>query len=317
MNPFPVFSVNFHKALFGQRNFRYNGSNDFEGGSMQRLLIALLSALFCMIFAPSALADSSEVTMLCLNVGKADCILLTVENHRYLIDTGYKRTSDLLLDMLAHENVDHLDGVFLTHNHKDHYGGLNALCSSGIPVDAFYTSAYCADGTGSKHPAVIAAAKRGQNAVFLKSGNTIQISDTARFDILAPMKLDTKNENNNSLVIRLDTNEGSILLTGDMKFEEEYQLLKSGLLTPTDVLKVPFHGDNTATSSSFLSAIKPKVGIISTSTKEEKDTPSRDTLFRLASIGCKVYVTQDAASAIRVTLSGGNITVGMENWNDD
>ena len=114
--------------------------------------------------------------------------------------------------------------------------------------------------------------------------------------------------------MRLETPHGNVMLTGDMKFEEEYDLLKSGADLKADVLKVAFHGDDTSCSSSFLSAVRPRAGVICTSTAEEKDTPSRSTLFRLASIGCSVYVTQDAVSAVRVTLSNGDISVGMENW---
>ena len=280
-----------------------------------RFLLSLLAAILCMTApAMSCRAEGSSVTMLCLNAGKADCILLEVEGHHYLIDTGYKKNSDQLLDMLTHEHVDHLDGVFITHNHKDHYGGLTALYKSSVKIDAIYTSAYCEDGIGPKHPAVKAAALRGQEVQLLKSGDSVTITDTACFRVLAPFRLNTDNENNNSLVMRLETPHGNIMLTGDMKFEEEHDLLKSGADMTADVLKVAFHGDDTSTSSSFLSVVRPKAAVISTSTAEEKDTPSRSTLFRLASIGCKVYVTQDAVSAVRVTLSHGDLSVDMENW---
>ena len=281
------------------------------------LLLILTSFLGLFSFCSANETAAAPVVMVCLNAGKADCILLQIENHYYLVDTGYKRSSELLLEMLEHEGVTRLSGVFLTHNHKDHYGGLTALVASSIPIDAFYAPEFCIDGTDSKHPMVIAAAKRGQTVRFLKSGDSIKVSEESCFSILGPVALDANNENNNSLVMRLETSDGNILLTGDMKFEEEYQLISAGLLTRADVLKVSFHGDNTATSDSFLSIVKPRIGIISTSSKEEKDTPSKDTLYRLASVGCRVYVTQDAESAVRVELSDGNISVSMENWNQD
>ncbi len=286
---------------------------------MRQFILFLLSITLSMCHGFAAHSDttSDSVSMLCLNVGKADCILLSVDHQYYLVDTGYKRTSDQLLSMLEREGVNKLSGVFLTHNHKDHYGGLTALCASSIPIDAFYASAFCNEGTGAKHPAVIAAAKRGQSVTFLKTGDLIRISDTACFEVLAPSKLNTDNENNNSLVMRLETAEGSILLTGDMKFEEEYELIRSGLLKETDILKVAFHGDNTSTSGSFLSLVKPRYAVICTSSKEEKDTPSREVLYRLASIGCNVYVTQDTAYAVRLRLSSGQIEAILENWDSN
>ena len=279
-------------------------------------LFVLILLLIALPLNPVCKAEEERhcVEMLCLNVGKADCILLHIDEAYYLIDAGYKRTSDRMLEMLAHEGVERLNGVFLTHNHKDHYGGLPALTATSIPIDAFYAPVYCIDGTGPKHPAVVAAARRGQTARFLASGDTIEVSETSKIEIIGPTKLDKSNENNNSLVMRVETPEGSILLTGDMKFDEEYCLITAGLLKPADVLKVAFHGDNTATSSPFLSAVKPRVGIISTSSKEEKDTPAKDTLYRLASTGCKIYVTQDAVSAVRITLKDGKTDVQMENW---
>ena len=283
----------------------------------KRLLIWTLTALmlcFSAVFPTVAeeKAGDDGVTILCLNVGKGDAILIRAEGQCFLVDTGYKRTADALMKMLEREGVTRLNGVFLTHNHKDHYGGLNALCTSGIRIDAFYTSAYCQDGFGADHPLVIAAARRGQTVRPLKGGDQVRLSDTAVFDVLAPVRLNNDNENNNSLVMQLETADGSVLLTGDMKFEEEYDLISQGLLRQTDVLKVAFHGDNSSTSMSFLSAVRPRVGLISTSTAEEKDTPSRDVLQRLASVGCAIYVTQDAAYAVRVVLKDGKAAVTRE-----
>ena len=282
-----------------------------------RLFAGLLATLLFLAAVP-ARAENTEngVQMVVLSVGKGDCILLKLGSACYLVDTGFKRTADQMMAMLAHEGVSRLNGVFLTHNHKDHYGGLKTLSKSNIPIDAFYTSAYCVDGINGDHPAVDAAARRGMTVQLLKSGDKVPVSDDVCFEVLGPTKLSNDNENNNSLVMRLTTPDGSILLTGDMKHEEEYQLISQSLLSAADVLKVAFHGDNTSTSTSFLDIVKPRAAIISTSSQEEPDTPAKDTLRRLASIGCPVYVTQNAVSAIRVTLSGGAITVAMEDWTE-
>lgn len=282
-------------------------------------VFALILGLSFVLSGPAAgdaekTQNAESVQMLCLNIGKADCFLIRVEGDFYLIDTGYEQTAKLLLTALDQLGVKRLSGVFITHNHKDHVGGLLKLVESGTPIDAFYASQMCIDGTGADHPAVAAAAARGQKVTFLKAGDTVPISQTASFDVLAPLSLNTDNENNNSLVMRLNTAQGAILLTGDMKSEEEYELLKAGTLTPCAVLKVPFHGDDTATSSAFVSAVKPRLGIISTSTAEESDTPSKDTLRTLAFAGCETLVTQDAEDAILVTLTNGVPSAKSVSW---
>ena len=80
-----------------------------------RLLVCLTILLLSLLPA-AAFAEAPEgVTMLCLNIGKADCILLKLEGRAYLVDTGYKRTSDKMLGMLAHEGVTRLDGFVRGH----------------------------------------------------------------------------------------------------------------------------------------------------------------------------------------------------------
>ncbi len=263
----------------------------------------------------AALTPDQAVKMICLNVGKADCILIMAEGKTYLIDTGYEQTSGLLMTALEQLGISRLDGVFITHNHKDHVGGLDRLTSSKVEIDAFYASAYCLDGTGAGHPAVAAAAKRGQSVTFLRAGDSVSVTDDVSFSVIGPLSLDTDNENNNSLVMALLTPQGNILLTGDMKTEEEYSILKAGGFPECAVLKVPFHGDDSATSEALLKEVKPRLGVISTSTLEEKDTPALDTLRRLAYAGCEVHVTQDVSDAICVSLLNGKPSAGEITWN--
>ena len=290
-------------------------ANAFAGGVA--LLLRILSLLvvlgICSFTLPAAGEEDRQrgIRMLCLNVGKGDAILISLEGRHYLIDTGYKRTWKSLRTMLERESVRHLDAVFITHPHKDHAGGLEKLLQSGIPVDQICAPRLSQVGCGEGHPAVLAAAEAGKQVRFLHAGDHIPVSHTAYFEVLGPIALNTDNDNNNSLVMNLVSRDGVILLTGDMKAEEELTLLKADVLAPCDVLKVPFHGKSAASTNAFLRAVRPKVSVISTSSKEEKDTPARDTLDRLASAGSRIYVTQDAPEAVLVELRNKSVSVRM------
>ena len=284
------------------------------------MMKSFFSILFCLCFlftgcqaVISENADAS-VQLLCLNIGKADCMLLLYGGNAYVIDTGYEQTWPALKTALSQFGITHLNGVFLTHCHEDHQGGLMPLAKSDIAVDAWYAARIFYDQKESKHPAKLAAAERGAEVTWLDAGAVIPVGSDAGFTVLGPLSVNTDNENNNSLVLRFDSPQGSILLAGDMKEEEEYELLDAGVLTPCDLLKVGHHGDNKATSKDLVEAVRPKAAIILTSTAEEPDTPAESTVRQLDRIGCKIYVSQEFHDAALFTLSGGEVSVEDVAW---
>ncbi len=258
--------------------------------------------------------DHAMVQLYCLNIGKADCMLLLADEKVYLIDTGCAYTYPALQTALEQLNISRLDGVFLTHCHQDHEGGLEQLFQSNIQIDALYASSIYYDVKEGKHPAVKAAKERNMQVSFLKQGDVVSVSADTSFTVLGPVRVNEENENNNSLVMHFSSPHGSILFTGDMKEDEEVDLLSQNLLSPADVLKCGHHGDSGATSLALLQKVKPKVALICTSTFEESDTPSGATLSRLRAVNCKTYATQDAQDAIWVTLQNGNVSVADCAW---
>lgn len=282
------------------------------------LRFAALALAVCglcgMLISGAPAAAEETVRLVALNIGKADCMLLLWQERAYLIDTGYAQTYPALQNMLQQYHVDHLDGVFLTHCHQDHQGALMALAQSDLPVGAWYAARIYADVKENKHPALLAAAVRKETVSWLDAGDTVDAGNGAMFTVLGPLSVHTENENNNSLVLYFSSPQGSILLTGDMKDDEEYELLDAGVLSACDVLKVGHHGDNQATSREFLQAVQPKAALILTSTQEEPDTPASSTLKRLKAVGCAVYVSQDARDAWQVTLENGVPSVEDIAW---
>lgn len=256
--------------------------------------------------ASVAAGNSKTVQAMFLNVGKADAALFCLGDQRYLIDTGTKESADAMLRALNYFGVTKLDGVIITHIDSDHIGGLKSLLKSDIRVNRLYAATFNNAKSIEKHPVTKQADKYAIPLTWLNSGDVIIANDVMRFVTLGPLTHDMVNENNNSLVFRLETPEGTMLLTGDMEVEEETALLAAGLIQKTDVLKVGHHGDDDASSDSFIYTAKPQIAVISTDSSVEQDTPDPKVISRLWNIGAEVLVTQKAACCILVTLSGGN-----------
>ena len=271
---------------------------------MMALIICLLGVSWM------SYADAENVWMLAVHVGKGDAILLSVDDAVVLVDTGYPYARGKILTAMEYMGVSKLDAVFITHTDKDHVGGLEWLGESGIPVDAWYASAMYMETTENKHPLAVTARSRGQEAQWLKAGDRVQLGN-AVFSVLAPIEMAQDKDDNNSLVMMLETAEGRILLTGDMEFQEEETVIDSGAQLKCDVLKVGNHGDNDATSEELLSYATPKAAVISTSSAEKPGTPSGRVLRQLQKIGAQTACTQDAELGVLVRLKGGSPSIDL------
>lgn len=279
----------------------------------EKRLMAVMLAL-TMLLGGCAQAEQQSVQsveMLVINVGKADALLISLGKQRYLIDTGTAESWGKLQYVLENQGVERLDGVFLTHTDKDHGGGMVALAKSDIEVEHWYAAQIFHEKKQKNHQAVRAARARGQQVEWLKAGDKIQAGESW-FTVLGPLSKNTENENNNSLVMRLDTPEGAMLLTGDMEFAEEAELLASGANLSAAVLKVAHHGEDDATSDKLVAAVSPQIAVISTNTLQEPDTPAASVLAVLEAANVQVFQTQDADLGVRVILKEGAAQAQLE-----
>ena len=281
----------------------------------------LLICALVLAFTATALAESpyekadKPLTLFAVNVGKGDALLINCGAETYLIDAGLQENWGDLSCALKNLQVTKLTGVILTHTDKDHAGGLLPLATSSIQVDGWYAPAYYADvKKESKHPAVEAAALRGQTVTFLQVGDELPLGN-GKLAVIGPRSLSDV-ENCNSLVLVAEASGGRMLLTGDMEFPEEEELLKAGAIPKCSVLKVANHGENDATSEALIRAVKPEIAIISTSTAAEPDTPSGRVMAVLGAAGAKIYQTQQAESGVLVTIDEGEITANLMGYAD-
>ena len=272
---------------------------------MKRLLCVLLLCLLAFPCCASA-EEEDQMTLLAINVGKADSLLLEYQDATYLIDTGTPESWGQLSAALRVCGIRRLAGVILTHTDRDHGGGAFALAQSGILVDAWYAPVYYTDVKEKKHPAVLASALRGQEVQWLRGGDVLPFGD-GQLRVLGPLEADEEKENNNSLVLLAEAEGASFLLAGDMEFPEEYSLLDAELIPRVDVLKVGNHGNGDATSPEFADAAHPAYALISTNTKEKPDSPAPRVLKLLGSVGAAVLQTQDYTLGVAAAAASGKV----------
>ena len=260
------------------------------------------------VIVPTIQKGADNMWMYAVSAGKADALLVSVDGHTCLIDAGYGRSMGKIraaMDMLG---VEKLDAVFVTHTDDDHTEGLEWLAASDIPVDAWYASAMFIDVKESKHPAVKAAAVRGQSVNWLQAGDNVPLGGGV-LEVLAPFVLSEDKDDNNSLVMMLRSPEGNILLAGDIEFPVENMLLASGADLKCDVLKVANHADDDTTGEAFVKAVSPKVAVICTDSAEKPETPDARSVRLLENVGAKVAVTQECTGGVLVRVSDGEPTV--------
>ena len=286
---------------------------------MKRMWMLLICAL--VLLTGTALAESpyekadKPLTLFAVNVGKGDALLLNCGAETYLIDAGLQENWGDLSCALKMLQVTRLTGVILTHTDKDHAGGLLPLATSSIQVDAWYAPAHYTDiKKESKHPAVEAAALRGDRVTFLRAGDELPLGN-GRMTVIGPRSLSDV-ENCNSLVLVAEASGGRMFLTGDMEFPEEEELLAAGVIPKCDVIKIANHGESDATSPELIRAVQPEVAVISTSTAAEPDTPSGRVLSIIAAAGVKLYQTQQAQSGVLVTIDQGEVAANLMGYAD-
>ncbi len=248
--------------------------------------------------------ENAEVVF--LNVGKADSTLIRLGEACYLVDAGTKDGAGELIALLGRLGVTELEGLFLTHGHKDHIGGVEALCAA-LPVKRLYRSAIAGP---ESEKLVELSTKTGVAETLLSAGTMVKLAEGAKLEILGPVEYNPEDENDNSLVMRLTVNQHTVLLTGDMQFTQEQTLLQGGIDLSAQVLKVGNHGNPDATGEDFTAAVCAQIAVISTDTFWDDDSANARVAGALiaANPDAQVLVTENDAYGYRVNLAPGELT---------
>lgn len=256
--------------------------------------------------AGNAVSQSDErLRVSFINIGKGDALLIETPEHGfYLSDTGKAGDFPQIARFLRVKGVTSLDGIILSHGHKDHAGGLEALMKE-FPTRSLYLSAL--DTVSYRDiDAVETALGLGVPVIKLKGGEQLSLG-SALLDIWLPGEVDLKNANNNSVVMHLSWKNTAYLFTGDMEKGEEAKFLLSDMKKTADVLKLGHHGETDATSAALLMQVKPKFGLICGNMEENPDSCTPEMAARLKSFKVAAFYSQGPQLAVDFVSDGSEV----------
>jgi len=117
------------------------------------------------------------------------------------------------------------------------------------------------------------------------------------------MKAGGNDTNANSIVLRLDYGDFSMLFMGDAEEQTEARLLGKDINLKANVIKVAHHGSKYATTQKFLERVQPSAAIISVGEWNRYGHPAQPVLDRLKAISAKLYRT-DLQGEVTLTTHG-------------
>ncbi len=247
----------------------------------KRILAILWAVAICLSLCAAYLTFiNCGYTKVCfLDVGQGDsCYIKTDRGSTVLIDGGDDGSGHYVLEpFLRQEFARNLDAVFISHMHDDHIAGIIELLENDYIINIIYISDKASRGSGYSQLKTLAE-RQGVPITPLSSGDEICI-DSVKFLVVSSGYTGTGkvNENDNSLILRMDCGENSILFTGDATRRYETEILGNDALD-TDFLKVGHHGSYTSSGREFLEQISPQISIISVGADNSYNHPSMQTL---------------------------------------
>ena len=192
------------------------------------------------------------------SVGSADAALLRDDSTVTVIDTGEE---GIELSGYLHRQRLSVDTLILTHLHRDHAGGIQALLDDRIPVRRVVLPAGAFDAKTDSGMAELVRqlTDRGAELVTMSRGDVLPlphgvlVAAWPAADAL-PKGVDA---NDSCLVLQAALYGTTLLLTGDLSGAQEMNAVM-----PADILKVAHHGSKNSTSAAFLQAVDPKALIV-------------------------------------------------------
>jgi len=249
------------------------------------ILIALFATSSC---NRSAATDEKEqnrsivYTMInvCDETRQADAHVLRFTNGSvFVIDTGRQEVNNNLAAFLKKNNIRAVDTLFISHFHKDHYGGIWEVIKAGIKIKTAYINMPDKEACDREKPwgcdyddiikTLEYMKKQGITVKNIRTGDVFFPQNDAVLFVLAAFDgnntpVGKTDINDTSMIMKLVYGNESVLFPGDLNVSLGNYFVKHHFNVQADILKVPHHGTEGVASNDFFDSVSPKLALVPT-----------------------------------------------------
>ncbi len=245
-------------------------------------------------------------TMLNVNAGltQADAHILQMPDGQVFLVDAADVSSDLP-GLLRRRGIGYVDKIFISHPHKDHYGGLSSLLDQGIGIGQLLMNEPIRSVCDRERPwgcdfahvrsVLDRCRRRGIAVKAMHAGDVLYDRGQTRIEVLYAFDgLDTPigptDVNDTSVILRLTHGHLKVLFTGDLNQAMGAYLARSGVGLQADILKVPHHGAEGVAPNEFFDRVAPTLALAPAPTGLWQSERNRRVREHLRSMGVPTLV---------------------------
>lgn len=273
------------------------------------LMITLIPSSHAHLLATQGFTANQVLDITMINVGNGLAILLiTPDGKSILLDAGSDRVAlaqNSLINTLKQKGLQHIDYLFISHAHTDHFDLVEQL-DQIFPIKHLFITRFL--GTD---PAYHALLRQHQGHYSTIGRGTNFEWEKLRIKILTPalhsknLTLPDDQLNDKSISALIQYGSYHLLFTGDLCGSASELLLQEPL-PHIDTLQVPHHGGKNLYFGALVEKVRPTEALISVGENNHYHHPAASTLSVLQKYGVRILRT-DSNGSIEIQTDGNKV----------
>jgi competence protein ComEC len=296
-------------------------------GRWQRPLVASLLVLATGSAASSwwQRYRSDVLDVYFLSVGQGDAAVIKLPGGKIaVVDAGPPgRGATVVGPFLRRIQVRRIDHWIVTHAQEDHYGGAEEILDRFEVGEVWSAAGACAvegferlrdrlSSRGARLVSIGEASAASRSALSYNAA-ALPTRSGVGWRMIALWPRDDSglcNDNDRSVVLRIDFSGRAVLLTGDIEARAEARL---AALDPAaldaDVANAPHHGSRTSSTAAFVAAVSPEFVVASAGSGNRYGFPRPEVVARYRAAGSRFFCTADDGAVHARIRADGSIAL--------